>query len=129
MSQISKVNAPSILSRRGFLGGASSTLLCAPAIVKPTSLMRLRGIILPREYIHYGSVTRMWLFATVPSIRRHQAAGLSAHEIASYYNAREIGYANGNPWDADGVLGIIRLDEAIRGQDAILRAERSLLGS
>jgi len=112
---MSEISNPSFLSRRRFLaGGCATALRYAPAIVRPTSLMQIRGIVLSPEYVHYGSVTRMWLFAIMPSIRRHQRAGLSADEIARYYNVRGVGYANGEPWDADGVLGALKLEQKIR---------------
>ena len=35
------------VGRRAFLVGATSTILCAPAIVRATSLMPVRGLIMP----------------------------------------------------------------------------------
>ena len=119
---------PPIIARRAFLLGASATLLCAPAIVRASSLMPLRGVPLLREYIQYGFVTRLWIHVHLRPIKSRLDSGLSAHEIAQEFNIDGRGYANGKPWDAGGVLGVIRLDEAIRRQDAIIRAEGLRMG-
>jgi hypothetical protein len=103
---------PPIIARRAFLLGASAAMLCTPAIVRASSLMPLRGVPLPGEYIRYGHVIRMWIFANLGTIKSRLDNGLSAHEIAEDFNIDGRGYANRKPWDAGGVLGIIRLDEA-----------------
>ena len=113
-------------SRRRFLVGASTALLCAPAIVRPKSLMQLRGVKFSTELAHYNFVTRLWVSGKLPAIRKYQNMGLSAHGVAAEMNKRGIGFANCEPWDADGVLSVIWLDENIRQQDAIIRAERLL---
>jgi hypothetical protein len=66
----------------------------------------------------------MWVSANLVSIKSRLASGLTAHEVANELNVRGRGYINGWPWNANGVLGMIKLDEAIRRQDAIIRAER-----
>jgi hypothetical protein len=58
------------------------------------------------------------------SIRHQQAAGLSPHDIARYFNARGNRVLNGKPWDSELVLSVTRLDAAIRRHDAIMRADR-----
>ncbi len=44
---MSNVSAQIALSRRRVLIGAASSLLCVPAIVRATSLMSVRGLIMP----------------------------------------------------------------------------------
>jgi hypothetical protein len=109
----------SVIPRRQFLGGVSSTLVCGPAIVKAASLMRSR-VVLPAGSVHFGYVTRMWLSTKLPKIKRYHDAGLSAGEIAPL-----IGDCmNGKPFDAEDVLRLVRLDDIIRRQDAFIRAQR-----
>ena len=130
MTTHDRLDAPAnfqLIGRRRFLFGASATLLCAPAIVRATILMQVREIVFPIERNYHGHATRMWLCWTLPAIRKYQDDGLSAHEIARTLNNRKVGYANYEPWDADGVLGVVRLDEAIKRSDAIIRAERLIL--
>jgi hypothetical protein len=53
------------MTRRKLLIGASASLLCAPAIVRASSLMAIRGVIVPVQPIYYGFVDRLrfdWLW-------------------------------------------------------------------
>ena len=118
----------SVISRRRFFLSASATLLCTPALVRPASLMRLRGIILPTERNYYGFVDRLYVSTYLPTIRKCQDSGLSAHGIAVELNNRGSRSMNGETWDAGNVFGVIKRDESIRLADAIIRAERLFIG-
>jgi hypothetical protein len=48
---------------------------------------------------------------------------LSAHGIAAELNRRGSTAINGDAWDAQNVMFVIRRDEMIRREDAIRRAE------
>jgi len=53
------------MTRRKLLIGASASLLCAPAIVRASSLMAVRGVIVPVQTNYYGFVDRLrfdWLW-------------------------------------------------------------------
>jgi hypothetical protein len=45
--QIPSDHGENLLTRRGIFVGAAASLICAPAIVRATSLMQVRGWILP----------------------------------------------------------------------------------
>jgi hypothetical protein len=127
MSKILGASA-SNLSRRQLLIGASVTWLCAPAIVRATSLMLVRsfalvrGVVFPFEPVHYNFVTRVWVSCHARTFKNYQDAGLSAYDIARTINNRVP--KDWAQWNADGVLSILRTDKAIRRQDAIMRAAR-----
>ena len=48
-----------MISRRNFLNGASTMVVCAPAIVRAECLMAVRGIIMPVQHIYYGYCDRL----------------------------------------------------------------------
>ena len=48
-------------TRRNLLIGVSTGLICAPAIVRTESLMRLRGIVLPAERHYFGFLDRLYV--------------------------------------------------------------------
>jgi hypothetical protein len=48
-------------TRRDFLAGISASLVCAPAVVRAASIMRVRGIIYPIERNQYGWCTRLYV--------------------------------------------------------------------
>jgi hypothetical protein len=50
------------ITRRSIFLGAGASLLCAPVIVPITSLMRVRGLILPIERPHEGFVRRLMFY-------------------------------------------------------------------
>ena len=52
----------SFITRRGIFIGAAAALICAPAIVRAPSLMRVRGFILPTmEQLHPGPHYEGWI--------------------------------------------------------------------
>ena len=113
-------------TRRNFLFGISTALICAPAIVRAQSLMPLRGIVLPTERYHFGFVDRLYLHLHLPKIEALQNAGLSVDAIAADFNRRGMRAMNEIAWDAQGVNFVIKRDKIIRREDLLLRAERRL---
>jgi hypothetical protein len=110
-----------MLNRRKFLISASCAILCAPAVVRAEILMPIRGIILCEDIPHYGFVERLGAHSHMQSIQPLLVNGLSACEIAVELNGRNSKGVNGLKWDANKVLGIIRLDQSIRRSDLLLR--------
>ena len=51
----SKRGEPSVITRRDCLIGASTALICAPAVVRAGNLMAIRGVIMP------VFVDRLWI--------------------------------------------------------------------
>jgi len=113
-------------TRRNFLIGTSATVICAPAVVRAANIMPVRGIGFPTERHCFGFVERLYIHLHLPTITELQNAGLSAHEIAVEMNARKRVAINGNAWDTEQVIGVVKRDELIRRADLILRAKRSL---
>jgi hypothetical protein len=60
------------LTRRSTLLGAGASLLCAPAIVPVTNLMRLRGLILAMERPHEGFCRRLMFYSLYCQLRSGQ---------------------------------------------------------
>ena len=113
-----------MIARRKFLLGASATLLSAPATVRATSLMPVRGITYPVERHYYGFVERLYIHGFLPEINRLQNAGLSAQGIAAELNQRGVTtHMDRKLWDAQHVMFVIWKNDAIRREDAIRRAE------
>ena len=112
-----------LITRRSIFIGAAASLICAPAIVRVASLMPIRGIVLA-ERNYYGFVDRLYVHSYLPTIRKCQDAGLSAHGIANEMNNYGSRSMNGDSWDAGRVLGVIKRDEAIRRSDAMWRRDR-----
>jgi hypothetical protein len=114
-----------MIDRRSFVGSVGALLL-APAVVQASSLMRVRGNILPIEWCHYGFVQRLYVDCHINRIRMLQNTGMSAHEIAADFNRRNSLAINNSDWDAGRVLSVVRLDARIRSQDKMLRVWRML---
>ena len=127
MSERSKLNSLERLpARRLFLIGGAVTLLCAPSVLRASSLMPVRGIIYPIEQHQYGFVERIYVHSNLPMINKLQHAGLNAYEIAAMMNIQGRTSRNGESWNADRVLGVLTRDRNIRQEDAIRRAEKIL---
>ena len=109
-----------IARRQLFIGGAA-TWLCAPSIVRASSLMPVRGIILPIERRHYGFLERLYVYANLPAIIELQNAGLSAHGVAEAMNSRGRKSINDARWDAQCVIGVLTRNKKIQREDAIRR--------
>jgi hypothetical protein len=56
-----KRGEPSVITRRDCLIGASTALICAPAVVRAGNLMAIRGVIMPVQRNYYGFVDRLWI--------------------------------------------------------------------
>jgi len=109
-------------TRRKLFIGAAASLLWAPAIVRIESLMPVRGITFPGERHRYGFLERLLVHIYLRPITEMQNTGLSAHGIAAKLNSRGSTAINGDAWDAQRVMYVIRRDEMIRCEDAIRRA-------
>jgi hypothetical protein len=48
-----------IITRRGFLISATTSLVFAPAVVRTENLMACRGFIVPVQHNHFGFVDRL----------------------------------------------------------------------
>ena len=126
MSDRSNSSLERLPARRQFLIGAAVTLLWVPSIVRASSLMPVRGIILPIDKHHYGFVERLYVHANLPTIIKLEDVGLTAHGIAAAMTECGRTSMNGESWDADRVLGVLTRDRNIRQGDAIRRAEGML---
>ena len=97
-----------MITRRDFLIRTSAALVCAPAVVRATNLMPIRRIILPTAH-YYGFVERLFLSSVGPPATELIHAGFSAEEAAREMNRRRITNMNGAPWEAQHVLGVMRM--------------------
>ena len=71
---------------------------------------------------------KLALFVDPPPYKAHtiRLQLFSMHEVAAELNTHSGRAMNGAAWDAGQVLGVLRLNEAIHRNDAILRAERAI---
>ena len=83
----------------------------------------MRGIIFLTERHYFGFVERLFVHIYLPPITDLQNMGLPAHRIAAELNRRGSTTTNGDAWDAQRVMYVIKRDEMIRREDAIRRAE------
>jgi len=84
-----------MITRRNILFGAGATLVCAPAVIRAASLMKVRGIVLSaRVFVtqrnYYGFVDRLW---------RHSLYRQEKLRGYALINAIENGAFNGSPPD------------------------------
>ncbi len=85
--------------------------------------MPVRGITFPTERHYFGFVERLFVHIYLPPIAELQNTGLSAHGIAAELNRRGSTTTNGDAWDAQRVIYVVRRDEMIRREDVIRRTE------
>lgn len=97
-----KVIKPDPLSRRGLIVGLGA-LLAAPAIARPTSLMRLAG---ERYYLHQHSCP------ILPDILRMPESGMTVEEFCAPYFGPNGGIYRGT-WTYFGKHNSVWLDEVI----------------
>jgi hypothetical protein len=81
-------------TKRGFVLGACTSLICAPAIVRTASLMPVHalGPVAPQ---HYGWVQRVFIHCVTPDLSELTQAGMSAYGIAAELNRRKVSAVNG----------------------------------
>ncbi len=96
------------ITRRGLILAASASVICAPAIVRAASLMPVRAIG-PIEPPYWGSVHHWFIDGVTPHLSELHQAGMSAYGIAAELNRRNVGAANGIPWEADSVISATKL--------------------
>jgi hypothetical protein len=124
-----------MIVRRQFLVGFAASSICAPAVVRASSLMPVRSFALSFEppYVpgqhRRGFIERLYVHTHISRIKRLRDGGLSSPTaIADAMNRKGPRRINGLLWDAPSVEGLIRWDRHIRLDDAFLRAERQKAG-
>ena len=65
-----------MITRRNFLASAFAATVYSPPVVRATSLMQLRGIIVPKA-LHFGFVDRLLVHTHLPLITQVQNEGFS----------------------------------------------------
>jgi hypothetical protein len=115
-------NDSSAIARRHLLSGAAASLVVAPAVVRAANLMPVRGIIFPTERHYFGFVDRLYVHINLPTITELQKAGLSAYEIAAEMNILKRAAINGDAWNGQHVISILKRNELMRRQCQILRS-------
>jgi hypothetical protein len=89
----------SLLTRRSILRGAAASLVCAPAIVRATSLMPMHGLRLPVGQQHAGFVERLYFHALDRDLRVGQMSTHLNGKIVSMADARQtVMRARANGW-------------------------------
>jgi hypothetical protein len=73
-----------LITRRSILVGALASLLCAPAIVRATSLMPVRRLPFPYGPQYAGFVDRLFLHALESSLQAGLRAGRTSIEVCSH---------------------------------------------
>jgi hypothetical protein len=91
-----------MIVRRNFLIGVAASLVCAPAVIRASSLMPVRSFAPLVERAHYGFVERLYVHSHISKIMDLRASGLSLPAIADALNLRGSRAMNGIPWDVSG---------------------------
>jgi hypothetical protein len=87
------------ITRRGILIGATATLICAPAIVRATSLMPVRQLVLPPERISAGLCQRLLYQSLEHDLKAAKMTTCLNGEIVSLADARRlVAYARSKGW-------------------------------
>jgi hypothetical protein len=73
----------SLITRRSILIGAAASLICAPTIVRATSLMPVRRLPFPFGPQYAGFVERLYFHSLENHLRN-----LSADQTSTYFNRR-----------------------------------------
>ena len=90
---------PSLVTRRSIFRGAAASLICAPAIVRATSLMPVRRLPLTFENQHAGFVERLYFHALDSDLRVGQMSTHLNDKIVSMADARQtVGRARAYGW-------------------------------
>ena len=117
-----------MIVRRNFLVGVAASLICAPAVVRASSLMPVRSFAPLYERGQHGFIERLYVHTHIWRIMRLRTGGLSSTAIADALNLKGPRQINGLLWDGPSVEGLIRWDRRIPLDDALLRAERQKAG-
>ena len=78
------------MTRRSIFVSAAASLLCAPAIVRATSLMPVRGLILPIERPHAGFCQRLFFHSLDTGLRAGRVTTVLNGSIVSKADARRL---------------------------------------
>ena len=88
-----------LITRRSIFIGATASLICAPAIVRATSLMPVRGLILPVESPLAGFVQRLLFSALTSNLTTGRMNTWANGKIVSEADAQRIvAYARPQGW-------------------------------
>ena len=100
MTAPSESSQPShLITRRSLFMGAGALLLCAPAIVRATSLMPVRSLILPTERPGAGFVLRVFYNALASNLRNGRMTIIRNGKLVSEAEARRlVAYARAQGW-------------------------------
>jgi hypothetical protein len=79
-----------IINRRSVLVGASLCVICAPAIVRATSLMLVRELRSPTERLYAGFVQRLFLAALYNNLGTGRMTVNANGKIISEVDARRM---------------------------------------
>ena len=79
----------SLITRRSIFRGVAASLICAPAIVRATNLMPVRGLRLPVGHQHAGFVQRLYFRALDSDLRVGQMSTHLNGKIVSMADARQ----------------------------------------
>jgi hypothetical protein len=80
---------PSFITRRSIIRGAAASLICAPAIVRATSLMPVRRLCLPVGHLYAGYVERIYFHALDSDLRIGRMSTHLNGKIVSMADARQ----------------------------------------
>jgi hypothetical protein len=87
------------ITRGSIFIGATTSLLCAPAVVRAASLMPVRGLILPIERPHAGFCQRLFYHSLDSGLRAGRVTTVLNGSIVSEADARRIvAYARAQGW-------------------------------
>jgi hypothetical protein len=100
---------------RQFLVGLAASLFAAPAIVRATSLMPMRRVLVFPEPLHVCFAERLYAHFHLATIAQLQYSGRrTAGEITAKLNARGSRANNRRRWNAQNVDHVVALGERIK---------------
>ena len=94
-----------IITRRGIFIGAAASVICAPAIVRATSLMPVHVLRWPVERSHFGFVQRLYFAALYNNLRTGRMTVYANGELVSEARARRtVARALAHGWRPPGAV-------------------------
>lgn len=91
-----------LITRRSLFLGAGALLLCAPAIVRATSLMPARSLILPTQRPWAGFIERLYYHGLASNLRNGRMTVIRNGKLVSEAEARRlVAYARAQGWIVD----------------------------